>query len=128
MQLVQTSDGPRVALSVAAVTILALETQKPIARQKAMAWLDAYRALVAAGVPDLQARLEAGEAWDAVPLPRKPSRRVFQRWDPYEDGPPWCKCLECGVYWQPPFPRRGKLRARVHDCWGPRVSAERAHV
>jgi hypothetical protein len=68
MQLVQTPDGPRLALSVAAVTILAIETQRPIARQKALAWLDAYRALVAAGVPDLRARVEAGDAWDAVPL------------------------------------------------------------
>jgi hypothetical protein len=68
MELVQTPEGPRLALSVAAVTILALETKRPIARQKALAWLAAYRALVAAGVPDLEARVQAGAAWDAVPL------------------------------------------------------------
>jgi hypothetical protein len=69
MELVQTPDGPRVALSVAAVTILALESDKPLARQKALAWLDAYQALLAAGVPDLQARGRAADAWDAVPRP-----------------------------------------------------------
>lgn len=66
MQLVQTPAGPRPALSVAAVTMLALEAHEPIARRKALAWLDAYRALVAAGVPELQARGRAADAWDAV--------------------------------------------------------------
>ena len=68
MEFVQTPDGPRPALSVAAVTILALESKHPIARQKALAWLDAYRALVAAGVPDLQARGRAADAWDAATI------------------------------------------------------------
>ena len=68
MELVQTPDGPRPALSVAAVTILALESKVPGVREKALAWLDAYRAFVAAGVPDLQARGRAADAWDAATI------------------------------------------------------------
>jgi len=67
-ELVQTPDGPRPALTVAAATILALESKVPGAREKALAWLDAYRAFVAAGVPDLQARGRAADAWDAATI------------------------------------------------------------
>jgi hypothetical protein len=69
MELVGTPYGPRVAFSPAALTILALESKIPLARLKARAWLDAYRALIAAGVPELQARGQAADAWDAVSPP-----------------------------------------------------------
>jgi hypothetical protein len=119
MQLVQTPGGPRVALSPAALTLLVLESQHPVVREKARAWLDAYRAFCAAGVPELTARVRAGDAWDnSLTEPDGARlRRLSRIWMGDEDGPPWCRCLDCGVIWQPPRPRgRGKLRARVHEC------------
>ncbi len=65
MEFVQTPGGPR-PLRVAAVTLLALEWEDPIVRQRALALLDTYRAFVAAGVPELQARGCAADAWDAA--------------------------------------------------------------
>lgn len=66
MELVQTAEGPRLALNPEAVQILARESTYPLVRQSATAWLDHYRLCRLIGMSDLEARIDAVEAWDNV--------------------------------------------------------------
>lgn len=66
MRLVKTPQGPRVALEPDVVLILANTTGNATIRQACFAWLDDYRLSRMRGVADLQARINAVEAFDSV--------------------------------------------------------------
>ena len=46
--------------------------------------------------------------------PRSPSVKCAAD----DDGPPWYRCPDCEIYWQPAL-NRGcqRVRGRAHQCW-----------